>query len=203
MVSIKFQFFFEKSQKLTLFWPKNWHFSRFSRRDFRCDNFRGKFIAAHPDDPIALVFGICALRHLLQIYFFYQSYQIKYNSLQDYWGVDEINCYDPAYFLYQKLPQKQYDSVVVTDVLEHCHQEDVKWIIDEIFGLTTKFVFANIACYLAQKSFQNGKNVHSTIVLRTGFTKPWGFISFCSKSGTFHLNTNVPQTNISISLIFV
>ena len=89
--------------------------------------------------------------------------QIKYNSLQDYWGVDEIYCYDPAYILHQKLPQKQYDSVVVTDVLEHCHQEDVKWIIDEIFGLTTKFVFANIACYLAHKSFQNGENVHSTI----------------------------------------
>ncbi|MEC7869116.1 MAG: hypothetical protein VYE00_15855, partial [Candidatus Poribacteria bacterium] len=74
-----------------------------------------------------------------------------------------IYCYDPAYVLYQKLPQKQYDSVVVTDVLEHCHQEDVKWIIDEIFGLTMKFVFANVACYLAHKSFRNGENVHCTI----------------------------------------
>ncbi len=60
--------------------------------------------------------------------------QIKYNCLQVYWGIDEIYCYDPAYFLHKKLPQKQYDSVLVTDVLEHCHQEDVKWIIDEIFG---------------------------------------------------------------------
>ena len=89
--------------------------------------------------------------------------KFRYQNLQAYWAVDEIYCYDPGYPLYSKLPTKQYDAVISTDVLEHCHQEDIMWIIDEIFSLSKKFVFASIACYQAKKSFPNGKNVHCTI----------------------------------------
>jgi tetratricopeptide (TPR) repeat protein len=89
--------------------------------------------------------------------------QLKYRGLQDYWEVDAIYCYDPAYLPYQKLPQKQYDAVISTDVMEHCHQEDIKWIIDEIFSLAGKFVFINIACYQAGKSLPNGENAHCII----------------------------------------
>ena len=89
--------------------------------------------------------------------------QSRYRGLQDYWKVDEIYCYDPAYPPYQKFPEKQYDAVISTDVLEHCHQEDIKWILDEIFSLAKKFVFINIACYQASKSLPNGNNVHCII----------------------------------------
>ena len=89
--------------------------------------------------------------------------QLRYRGLQDYWKVDEIYCYDPAYPPYQKFPEKQYDAVISTDVLEHCHQEDIKWILDEIFSLAKKFVFINIACYQASKSLPNGNNVHCII----------------------------------------
>jgi len=47
--------------------------------------------------------------------------------------------------------------------LEHCYQEDVKWILAEIFGLTRKFVFAKIACYQARRILSNGENAHCTI----------------------------------------
>ena len=89
--------------------------------------------------------------------------QLRYRGLQDYWKVDEIYCYDPAYPPYQKFPEKQYDAVISTDVLEHCNQEDIKWIIDEIFSLAEKFVFINMACYHADKSLPNGNNVHCII----------------------------------------
>ena len=89
--------------------------------------------------------------------------QSRYRGLQDYWKVDAIYCYDPAYPPYQKFPEKQYDAVISTDVLEHCNQEDIKWIIDEIFSLAEKFVFINIACYQASKSLPNGNNVHCII----------------------------------------
>ena len=89
--------------------------------------------------------------------------QIKYQSLQKYWNVSEIYCYDPGYPSYQKLPQKQYDAVVLTDVLEHCRQEDIKWILADIFSLARKFVFANIACYKARQILPNGDNAHCTI----------------------------------------
>ena len=43
----------------------------------------------------------------------------RYRGLQDYWKLDEVYCYDPAYPPYQRFPEKQYDAVISTDVLEH------------------------------------------------------------------------------------
>ena len=57
MVSNKFQKIFEKFSKMADFWPKNAIFSHFSRRDFRCLNFYGKLIGAHPGGPIVLIFA--------------------------------------------------------------------------------------------------------------------------------------------------
>jgi len=89
--------------------------------------------------------------------------QLRYKGLQDYWKIDDLYCYDPGYPLYQKFPQKQYDAVLATDVLEHCDQRDVKWIIEEIFDLTRKVVFANIACFKAHRTLPNGENAHCTV----------------------------------------
>ena len=55
------------------------------------------------------------------------------------------------------------DLVVCTDVLEHCPPEDVPWIVEELFMLARKFVFANIACYPARKYLRNGENAHCTV----------------------------------------
>jgi len=88
---------------------------------------------------------------------------VVYQNLKDYWKANEIYCYDPAYPPHQNLPNRQFDGVISTDVLEHCHQEDMKWIINEIFSLAKRFVFANVACYRASKSLPNGKNAHCTI----------------------------------------
>ncbi len=81
----------------------------------------------------------------------------------DFWDVEEIECYDPCYEPYSKLPAGKFDGVISTDVLEHCPEQDVPWIVDEIFGYATRFVFANVACYPAQKSLPNGENAHCTI----------------------------------------
>ena len=53
--------------------------------------------------------------------------------------------------------------MILTDVLEHCYQEDVKWVLTENFSLARKFVFANIACYRARQILPNGDNAHCTI----------------------------------------
>jgi len=89
--------------------------------------------------------------------------RMAYQSPQSYWNVSEIFCYDPGYPPYQKLPRKQYDAVILTDVLEHCYQEDIKWILTEIFSLAREFVFANIACYKARQILPNSDNAHCTI----------------------------------------
>jgi hypothetical protein len=87
----------------------------------------------------------------------------QWPSIIDYWDVDEIACYDPSYEPYSKLPEGKFDGVISTDVLEHCPEQDVPWIIDEIFGYATRFVFANVACYPALKRLPNGENAHCTI----------------------------------------
>lgn len=84
-------------------------------------------------------------------------------SVKSYWNVNEIAFYDPAVELYSQLPGTQYDAVVCTDVLEHCHESDLENILTQIFNLARKFVYANIASYPAQKLLPNGENAHVTI----------------------------------------
>lgn len=84
-------------------------------------------------------------------------------SVIDCWDIGEVVCYDPCYEPYNKLPQGKFDGVICTDVLEHCPEQDMPWIIEEIFSYATRFVFANVACYPARKSLPNGENAHCTI----------------------------------------
>ncbi len=85
------------------------------------------------------------------------------DSVLDYWGVEEVRCYDPNYEPYSKLPTDRFDGVICTDVLEHCPEEDVGWILEEIFGYARRFVFAVVACYPANKKLPDGSNAHCTI----------------------------------------
>jgi hypothetical protein len=87
---------------------------------------------------------------------------LVFNSIPEFWGVT-VRCYDPAYQPFSTYPAEQFDAVISTDVLEHCPEDDVAWIIDEMFSLARHFVYANIACYPAKKHLPNGENAHSTI----------------------------------------
>ena len=84
-------------------------------------------------------------------------------SVIDFWDVDEVVCYDPCYAPYSNLPSGTFDGVICTDVLEHCPEEDIPWIIEEMFSYATRFVFANVACYPARKRLPTGENAHCTI----------------------------------------
>ena len=88
---------------------------------------------------------------------------VDYPDIKAYWGVAEIRCYDPAYPPFSELPTATYDGVICTDVLEHCPEEDIAWILDELVGFAGKFVFANIACFPARKRLPSGGNAHCTI----------------------------------------
>ena len=84
-------------------------------------------------------------------------------SVQAYWGVDAITCFDPAYPAFSTLPEGMFDGVVCTDVLEHVPEQDVDWILAEIFGYARLFVFAVVASYPAKKVLPNGENAHCTV----------------------------------------
>jgi hypothetical protein len=83
--------------------------------------------------------------------------------VQEYWGVERIVCFDPAYEPFSRPPQGRFDGVICTDVLEHCPEPDLAWIIAELFGFARQFVFASIACHPALKRLPNGENAHCTV----------------------------------------
>ena len=88
---------------------------------------------------------------------------ILFNSILEYWGVSEIKLYDPNHKPFIELPTTKSDGVICTDVLEHIPEEDISWVIEELFKYANKFVFANIACFPAKKHLPNGENAHCTI----------------------------------------
>lgn len=79
------------------------------------------------------------------------------------WGLDRLYCYDPCYAPFSRLPSGRFDGVICTDVLEHCPEADVAWIVNELFSYADRFLYANIACYPASKTLPNGENAHCTI----------------------------------------
>jgi len=84
------------------------------------------------------------------------------DSLANIWGINDFGFYDPGYAPFAALPERKFDAVISTDMLEHCPEEDLPWIISEIFEFSQVFVFCFIALYPAKKSLPNGDNAHIT-----------------------------------------
>jgi hypothetical protein len=80
--------------------------------------------------------------------------------VRDYWGVSGVTLYDPGVPEYAELPSGRFEGVISTDVLEHIPEEDIPWVLREMFGYADRFVFANIASYPARKTLPNGWNAH-------------------------------------------
>lgn len=87
----------------------------------------------------------------------------KFKNVGKYWGVRQIGLYDPGVPAHSKMPAKQFDGVVSTDVLEHCPEEDLPWIMQEMVDKAGRFIFATVALYPASKTLPNGENAHCTI----------------------------------------
>ena len=67
--------------------------------------------------------------------------------LKSYLELEEIRCYDPAFQPFSKLPEEFFDGVICLDVLEHCPEQDIAWILDQI-----SLISCRAAC-----SFPGGK----------------------------------------------
>ncbi len=79
------------------------------------------------------------------------------------WGQVRVTCYDPVYEPFAAPYEGKFDGVICTDVLEHITDEDVAWVVDEMFRSANKFVYVAVACYPAAKNLPNGENAHCTV----------------------------------------
>lgn len=82
-------------------------------------------------------------------------------------GRVEITEYDPGMPGINKLPERTFDLVVTTDVLEHVEPHLLKETIREIAELADITVYHNIPCYATGSSFisgpYKGMNIHLTV----------------------------------------
>jgi hypothetical protein len=89
------------------------------------------------------------------------------NPVQELCNIESFDLYDPAYDKYAELPDKKYDIVVCTDVLEHIAEQDIDYVLTQILSRSNKVVFLNISCRPAVKHFKEGKfkgkNVHISV----------------------------------------
>ena len=89
------------------------------------------------------------------------------HPIQKLCNLKSFDLYDPAYEKYATLPDKKYDVVVCTDVLEHIAEQDIDYVLTEILSHSKKIVFLNISCQPALKHFKEGKfkgkNVHISV----------------------------------------
>ena len=89
------------------------------------------------------------------------------HPIQKLCNLKSFDLYDPAYEKYATLPDKKYDIVVCTDVLEHIAEQDIDYVLTEILSRSDKIVFLNISCQPALKHFKQGKfkgkNVHISV----------------------------------------
>ena len=89
------------------------------------------------------------------------------HPIQKLCNLKSFDLYDPAYEKYATLPDKKYDIVVCTDVLEHIAEQDLDYVLTQILSRSNKVVFLNISCQPALKHFKEGKfkgkNVHISV----------------------------------------
>ena len=83
--------------------------------------------------------------------------------LPEYWDIDLCAMYDPAYEKHATLPDRKFDAVICTDVLEHIPEADLGWVLREIYSKADKMVFLNVACFEALKKLKDGSNAHVSI----------------------------------------
>jgi hypothetical protein len=78
------------------------------------------------------------------------------------WPDVQVTCYDPGFEPFSSPYTGKFDGVICTDVLEHIPEEDIPWVLDELFKSAKSFVYASAACYPARKKLPNGENAHVT-----------------------------------------
>lgn len=72
------------------------------------------------------------------------------------WPGVRITCYDPVNETFSIAPKGKFDGVISVDALQHIPEEDIGWVLDDMFGAAKSFVFAAVSSVPAQQKLPNG-----------------------------------------------
>lgn len=89
--------------------------------------------------------------------------QYKRYGLKEFFNLQEIYCYDPGVEEFEIKPNKSFDAVINTDVMEHIPIGVDREVIAEIFTFATKMVYFRIATSPAKNKLPNGENAHCNL----------------------------------------
>lgn len=84
------------------------------------------------------------------------------DRLQDQLNI-KVYLYDPAVDRFSKRPKGPRDMTWCADVMEHIPEENVQWVLEDIYKLSRKCVYFSIAMDLADAILPNGENAHCTV----------------------------------------
>lgn len=101
-----------------------------------------------------------------------KGYQYLKMRMHERWGGLLPHCYDVGVRQLAERPTIIFDGLICTDMLEHIDQEDVPFILNDIFSLISKapsvsaFAFLGISCIPEKrdvKKLSDGRGVHVTV----------------------------------------
>jgi len=92
-----------------------------------------------------------------------KGYQYLNRRYHEYWGGLLPHCYDPGVVGLNEKPERKFDGVICTDVLEHVPEKNVEEVLLDIFSYANSFVYLSICTRLARKTLPDGRNCHLTV----------------------------------------
>ncbi len=123
--------------------------NKFSEKNLWYDEIKN-FISNEPLPASLLDFG-CSHGSLIR--------KIK----QDFPEIEIVDGYDPGVFEFEKKPNRKYEMLTSTDVIEHIEPNFLDETLVYIDSLYEKTAWIIIACYPAKKFLPDGRNAHLII----------------------------------------
>lgn len=79
------------------------------------------------------------------------------------WADLRVTFSDPVSLSLSEPPDQPFDGVLCLNGLDQTPEEDIPWVLDELFGRARLFVYASVSCYPKEICFPTGERVQCTL----------------------------------------